>query len=127
MPNLHRRHRVRPRLVSLEDRTVPATLVWVGDVNGSWGSSVGGNTNWRNATTGTDNARPQNGDDLTFPAGAGNRSNTNDFTNLSVNSIFLGGTDYVITGNPFTFSNLTDSSILGSNTLNIFFNGVTGP
>src|SRR5438552_14222779 len=112
-------NRARLRALMLEDRTVPSTLVWVGDVNGSWGASVGGNTNWRNATTGTDNARPQNGDDLTFPTGAGNRTNTNDFSNLSVNSIFLGGTDYAIGGNAITLTSLSDTSLLVANALNL--------
>jgi autotransporter-associated beta strand protein len=108
----------------LEDRTVPATLVWVGDVNGSWGANVGGNTNWRNATTSTDNVLPQNGDDLTFPTGAGNRTNTNNLNNLVVNSIFVGGTDYVIGGNAITLTSLSDSSLLGSNVVNL---PITGP
>jgi autotransporter-associated beta strand protein len=111
------------RALRLEDRTTPSTLVWVGDVNGNWGASVGGNTNWRNATTSTDNVLPQNGDDLTFPTGAGNHTNTNNLSNLVVNSIFLGGTDYVIGGNAITLTSLSDTSLLGSNVVNLPISG----
>ncbi|MFM7038826.1 MAG: hypothetical protein ACKO2L_14015, partial [Planctomycetaceae bacterium] len=31
---------------TLEDRILPASLTWVGDLNTSWSANVGGNTNW---------------------------------------------------------------------------------
>src|SRR5207302_340250 len=37
----------------------------------------------------------------------------------SVNSIFLGGTDYAIGGNAITLTSLSDTSLLGANALNL--------
>src|SRR5262245_57999746 len=84
-----RNRRARLSLVSLEDRTVPASLNWVGDVSGFWGANSGGNTNWFNNTTNTDNVLPANGDSLIFPVSAQNFSNTNNLSNLHLNSITL--------------------------------------
>src|SRR5262245_14384518 len=115
--SLKRNRRARLRFESLEDRTVPATLLWRGDVSGFWGTNSGGNTNWFNATTNTDNVLPANGDDLIFPGLAPNHSNTNNIVGLTLNSISFGGVDYVVAGNALTLSSLTDTSGSGANTL----------
>jgi hypothetical protein len=46
MQTTYRRRRARPYLLRLEDRTVPSTLIWTGDVDANWGSNNAGNTNW---------------------------------------------------------------------------------
>src|SRR5262249_3626562 len=113
--NNSRRRFVALGVLRLEDRTVPSTLIWRGDVNGLWGANVSKNTNWFNFTTSIDNVLPQNGDILQFPAGAGNRSNTNDMSGLSLSSITVQGTDYVVGGNAVALTGLSDTSTSGAN------------
>jgi autotransporter-associated beta strand protein len=112
-------NRARLRALRLEDRTVPATIGWVGDVSGLWGANVGGNTNWANLTTLTDNVLPHNGDDLVFPTMNLNHTQTNNLTNLIPGSISFSDTDYVISGNAITVDSITDTSSSGHNTLNL--------
>ncbi|MEY4187282.1 MAG: hypothetical protein RIT02_2316, partial [Planctomycetota bacterium] len=45
----------------LEDRALPASLVWVGDINPLFQTDTSGNTNWDT------NTLPASGDQLTFP------------------------------------------------------------
>src|SRR5262245_60114938 len=110
--------RARLRLQRLEDRTVPATLVWSGDVNNLWGANVGGNTNWLNQTTLTNDV-PQNGDDLVFTTMSANHTQTNNISGLRPNSISISDTDYIIGGNAINLDTLTDTSSAGSNVLNL--------
>src|SRR3954452_14904000 len=73
-----------PRLVGLEDRTVPATGKWVGDVDALWATNTAGNTNWFNVTAGTDTYIPVNGDDLLFvDLAVGNFPKTDDLAALT--------------------------------------------
>src|SRR5262249_39461121 len=111
------------RLHRLEDRTVPATLIWVGDVNGQWGTNVLGNTNWLNQTT-LANDVPHDGDDLVFTTMSANHTQTNNISGLSPNSISISDTDYIIGGSPITVDTITDTSSAGSNVLNL---SITGP
>src|SRR4029453_7071120 len=71
------------------------TCTWTGAVNGNW--SNGGN--W----SGCDNGGvPQNGDQLQFPSGAANLSNSNDISNLSIVNLSINGMGYTLNGNALT-------------------------
>jgi fibronectin-binding autotransporter adhesin len=88
-----------------------ATRTWTGTTSGSW--SVAGN--WGGTA-------PVTGDDLVFPGGASNLSNTNDFTeNTIFNSITLSGSGYTLSGNPIIIgaglAGITDSASSGGNTI----------
>ncbi|MCZ2340603.1 MAG: VCBS repeat-containing protein [Bacteroidales bacterium] len=64
-------HRVRPELVTLESREVPATAIWTGK---------GSSANWSDPANWQANVAPTpNVDDLLFPAGAARTTNNNDF------------------------------------------------
>ena len=57
----------------LEDRTLPALVVWTGDVDANWSTNAGGtDTNWAG------DVLPVDGDDLLFPLVAANFTNNND-------------------------------------------------
>ena len=104
------------RLEVLEDRLVPALLTWTGAQDNLWNTNFSGSTNW------SGNAIPQDGDDLVFPAGVANRTNTNNITGLDLNSIAFSGINYVIGGNAITLNtanDLSDTSIAGANALNL--------
>jgi len=89
-------------LEQLEDRAVPATLLWTGDVDDNWGTNQLGNTNW------AFDVLPHNGDNLVFPASSQHHSNTNNLSGLVINNITL---QYSFGGNAITLNgNLTDSS-----------------
>jgi autotransporter-associated beta strand protein len=119
--------RRRPRLEILEDRLAPATLTWNGSVDSAWGDStvtVGPTSNWTNSNGTNTGAIPHNGDDLVFPAGAANLSNTNNISGLSVRSItFKSGSlaPYNISGNSLTVTgSITDQgATVGGNTLTL--------
>lgn len=88
-----------------------ATKTWSGATNGNW--SVG--TNWGGTA-------PVTGDDLVFPSGASNLSNTNDLTeNTIINSITFTGSGYTLSGNPLILgqglAGITDSVSSGGNTI----------
>src|SRR4051794_8785961 len=57
---------------ALESRLAPAVSTWTGAVSGAW--SVPGN--W--------DVAPVSGNDLVFPAGAANKTNTNDVASLVI-------------------------------------------
>ncbi len=89
-----------------------ATRTWTGATSGSW--SVG--SNWSGGVA------PVTGDDLVFPGGASNLSNTNDLTeNTIINSITISGSGYTLSGNPIILgpglAGLTDSASSGGNTV----------
>src|SRR4051794_15401219 len=80
----------RPGLEGLEVRIAPAIDTWTGAVSTAW-------TNPGNWTAGV---APKTGDDLIFPAGAGNQSNTNDFpVGTTFRSITIQGPGYSLAGN----------------------------
>ncbi|MBP9715505.1 MAG: hypothetical protein KBD52_03400, partial [Candidatus Pacebacteria bacterium] len=89
-----------------------ATRTWDGSTSGSW--SVG--TNW------SGDVAPVTGDDLVFPNGASNLSNTNDLTeNTIFNSITFSGDGYTLSGNTIILgpglAGITDSSSSSGNTI----------
>ena len=89
-----------------------AVRTWTGATSGSW--LVG--SNWSGGVA------PVTGDDLVFPGGASNLSNTNDLTeNTIFNSITLSGSGYTLSGNPIILgqglAGITDSASSGGNTI----------
>ncbi len=88
-----------------------ATRTWTGTTSGSWSVA----SNWGGVA-------PETGDDLVFPAGASNLSNTNDLTpNTLFNSITISGSGYTLSGNKIILgpglAGITDSASSGGNTL----------
>ncbi len=88
-----------------------AVRTWTGATDSSW-SNAG---NWGGTA-------PVTGDDLVFPDGASNLSNTNDLTeNTTFNSITLSGSGYTLSGNRIILgqglAGITDSSASGGNTI----------
>lgn len=82
----------------LEDRVLPASFSWVGDVNTTWSTSINGDTNW------SDDGLPANGDSLSFTAATGTLSNDLD-AGSSFSMTFVSG-DYTITGESITLDGL---------------------
>lgn len=87
-----------------------ATITWTGTTSGSW--SVG--SNWSGGVA------PVTGDDLVFPSGASNLSNTNDLTeNTIINSVTFTGSGYTLSGNRIILgpglAGITDSASSGGN------------
>src|SRR5205085_688387 len=63
-------------------------------------SGAGTNSLWLNPLNWIGNVAPNQGDNLSFPAGVARLTNTNDFAAGSMfNSITFSGSDYVIAGN----------------------------
>lgn len=88
-----------------------ATRTWTGSVDGSWSNP----SNWGGTA-------PVTGDDLVFPSGASNLSNTNDLTeNTIINSITFTGSGYTLSGNQIILgqglAGITDSATSGGNTI----------
>ena len=91
------RHRLRlAGLVPLEDRTLLATLAWVGDVDNLWNTNVAGDTNWSN------DALPASGDTLVFGSTAANLTNVNDTTAGNTYDVIIESGAYSISGNAIT-------------------------
>ncbi len=91
--------------------TFAAVRTWTGTTSGSWSVA----SNWGGTA-------PVTGDDLVFPGGASNLSNTNDLTeNTIFNSITLSGSGYTLSGNPIILgaglAGITDSASSGGNTI----------
>ncbi|MFN9285935.1 MAG: hypothetical protein ACK5YX_19725, partial [Planctomyces sp.] len=84
---------VRSHTESLEDRVLPASLVWVGDVNTQFSAETSGDTNWDT------NTLPASGDNLTFPNITGDRSLTNDSSNGSAYTLDFTSPGYTVAGN----------------------------
>jgi len=81
----------------LEDRSVPATLTWVGDVDGNWGTNNAGNTNW------SGNVLPAAGDSLVFNnTNVGFSTTTNNIAGLALASIQI--TDVASNGKSYTLN-----------------------
>lgn len=98
-------------LLPQASRVEAAVRTWTGATNGSW-SNAG---NWGGTA-------PVTGDDLVFPGGASNLSNTNDLTeNTIINSITLSGSGYTLSGNKLILgaglAGITDSAASGGNTI----------
>jgi fibronectin-binding autotransporter adhesin len=101
----------------LEQRTLLATLTWVGDVDANWNTNSAGNTNWDT------NTLPGDGDTLLFNGGGANFIQTNDTTVGNSYTLQFTAGGYTISGNSIALDNSgTDiSSTTGSNTLNTPF------
>jgi autotransporter-associated beta strand protein len=107
-------------------QTYPNWGTWI--VNFSVGQATnidtwtgGGTTNhWSDAANWGGKA-PSAGDNLVFPAGAAQATNTNDFAaGTTFNSITVSGGGYSISGNALTLSTgLDDSNATGSNVINL--------
>src|SRR5215467_4958067 len=67
---LSRWNRTRLQLEVLEDRICPSVRVWTG---------LGADANWSTAANWAGNVAPQADDNLVFPAGASQATNTNNF------------------------------------------------
>jgi len=90
------------------------TATWTGAVNNQWANAG----NW----TGLGGTPLVGGEDLIFPGGAANLSNTNNVAaGTTFNSITLKGSGYTLAGNQVTLGagNLADSSIAGANTISL--------
>jgi uncharacterized repeat protein (TIGR01451 family) len=90
------------------------TATWTGAVNNLW-TNAG---NW----TGLGGTPLVGGEDLIFPGGAANLSNTNGLAaGTTFNSITITGSGYTLGGNSITLGagNLADSSVAGSNTISL--------
>ncbi|MCX6792636.1 MAG: autotransporter-associated beta strand repeat-containing protein [Candidatus Falkowbacteria bacterium] len=90
------------------------TATWTGAVNGNW--SNGGN--WSGGVV------PGAGDNLVFPNGASNLSNTNDLIqNTIFNSITFLGSGYTLAGNDIILgqgvAGITDGVASGGNTISL--------
>jgi autotransporter-associated beta strand protein len=97
------------QLERLEDRAVPANLIWTGAVDDHWGTNSFGTTNW------AFNLLPHNGDSLTFPGSSQHHTNFNDLTGLTINNITVQYSPFFFSGNPVTLTgNFLDSSSSGS-------------
>jgi autotransporter-associated beta strand protein len=90
--------RIRTTPESLEDRVLPATFSWVGDVNNSWSANLGGNTNW------SGDVIPASGDSLVFD-GAGTGTLENNLAADSSFSMTFNTGDYTITGQSIQLGN----------------------
>lgn len=89
-----------------------ATITWTGTTSTSWSVA----SNWSGGVA------PVTGDDLVFPGGASNLSNTNDLTeNTIINSITFTGSGYTLSGNKIILgpglAGITDSVASGGNTI----------
>ncbi|MFM7057472.1 MAG: hypothetical protein ACKO2P_11185, partial [Planctomycetota bacterium] len=84
---------VRSNPELLEDRVLPATISWAGDVNTSWSTNVDANTNW------SDNTLPTDADTLWF-TNTTTGSLNNDTTPGNSYSLSFASGGYTINGTP---------------------------
>ena len=96
-----RRAKTRLECETLEDRVTPATLTWTGAVDGLW-SHVG---NW--TTTDVTHPVPQNGDAVVLPAGALNRTQSDDLGQLTLSSITFNDIGYNLSGSLIDLGNIS--------------------
>ena len=106
----------------LEERSLLATLNWVGDVDANWNTNSAGNTNWNT------NTLPADGDTLIFDGTGANFVQNNDTPALNSYTLQFTAGGYTIGGNPITLDNAgTDiSSTAGTNNINTPFTMVLG-
>ena len=97
----------------LEDRSLLATITWVGDVSGNWNGNSAGNTNW------SGDVLPTDGDTLVFDGTGANFTQVNDTTAANSYTLQFTAGGYSISGASITLDNGgTDiSSTTGSNSL----------
>ena len=78
---------------SLEDRVLPASLVWVGDLSQQFDGYSPGDSNWDT------NSLPQSGDALSFPNISTSRSLNNNSTSGNAYSLDFTSSGYTVAGN----------------------------
>ncbi len=101
------RRAVRLGIEGLEVRITPTVQTWTGAVDSLWST----NGNWDT------NTAPVGGDDLVFPSGAANLSNTNDIAaGTSFDAISFEASGYDIGGNAITLTNGITSTYSDSGT-----------
>jgi hypothetical protein len=95
-------------LEQLENRSLLAVLVWDGSANNLWSNPA----NWAG------DVAPAAGDDLVFPASAGNLANLNDLpAGTRFNTILIQGSGYNISGAAIELAGgLTANNVTGLNT-----------
>jgi hypothetical protein len=90
---------VRAAAEALEERVLPASLVWVGDISQQWSAGAPGATNWDT------NTLPASADSLTFPDVSGSRLLDNNSTSNNTYSLAFASGGYTITGNSIRLAN----------------------
>ncbi len=99
-------------LLTLAPRGAAQTFTWTGASNPNWKT----NGNWLGGAAPTGNG----GENLVFPSGAANLTNTNNLKGTSFNSITISGSGYTVGGNATTLTgSLADSSVAGTNTISL--------
>src|SRR3989441_14347 len=99
-------------LVTLAPRGAAQTFTWTGASNPNWKT----NGNWLGGAAPTGNG----GENLVFPSGAANLTNSNNLKGTSFNSITISGSGYTVGGNATTLTgSLADSSVAGTNTISL--------
>src|SRR5262245_65714366 len=87
-------------LLALSSSVTAATRTWTGTTSGVWTLAA----NWGGTA-------PVAGDDLVFPAGASNMTNTNDFAaGTNFNSITFTGGPYILNGNAIPLGTQIDNN-----------------
>src|SRR2546422_6713479 len=90
-------------LLTLTPRGEAQTFTWTGASNPNWKT----NGNWLGGAAPTGNG----GENLVFPSGAANLTNSNNLKGTSFNSITISGSGYTVGGNATTLTgSLADSS-----------------
>lgn len=102
----HKRSR-RLKVQRLEERSLLATLVWVGDASVNWNDNLSGNTNWDRVDVAQTNVLPAPGDTLIFSAVGANRANVNNTG---------AGTNYILQFTDSGYSISGDRIALGAGT-----------
>jgi len=99
-------------LLTLAPRGAAQTFTWTGASNPNWKT----NGNWLGGAAPTGNG----GENLVFPSGAANLTNSNNLKGTSFNSITISGSGYTVGGNATTLTgSLADSSVAGTNTISL--------
>lgn len=107
--------------VPLTVRAAADTCTWTG---------LGGDNTWGNAANWSDGAGPvtecdgagipESGDDIVFPAGASQLTNSNSIAGLTLNSVTVSGSGYTISGNALTIAPTGATTLVLSGANNIW-------
>ncbi len=116
-------HSLRPGdIIMTESSNRGNSIGW--DPVATWTGASSANWNDAGNWSGLGGVTPGMGDDLLFPDGAANLSNTNDFAaDTLFNSLTISGSGYTLAGNSIIIgagaAGITDSSAAGSNTISL--------
>ncbi len=112
------------RLTLLEDRSVPATLTWLG-------AAGGGNDNWSDPANWV-GGTPTNGDTLVFDSatpGLVDFTSNNDISNLTVGALQItdssAASDFSLTGNAIALAGNIDQNLTSGTQTTIAFSAIT--